>query len=691
MPKSRALIATLLMIGGVEPNPGPPKEEPPTAYPRTVDEAYSKLKELLPDANQRGMVKGKLLDLSDEKVLRIFRDEDDAIKATLSTLAGSGSEEVTPAVKKELDALKLRMRTMEIQRNRRSQTTWAEKDVGELHYNAATIVREIGCLAPVTEKQLKAAVEEVSKKFPGAKAEGVVCRKPPKDRASSAAQKRRRVAGGEAADEDDDDDSTINPEFDLPAGLPGWSLSDLIPEAKEPGLSEEKHMQPRLVTILEAIGTVTNCKMQLVDTHSATKQFQNPIGRPDFSLLASPIIAWAQGVSFFEFKLWDTIAGTFHSFGQQTGRVSNTLSQQPDRTHWVTVGFTMNSVELAVFSRGDLDQLTVQRTTPKPFSIHHTSPGFKLVLRLLASTPAALGYQELRRPGIRTMSTKYTVEKLTQVHRGTAPQGGGSIVYEAVVPEMGKCILKLNQSQLETTLLLILKRKKVTRVVDILAARTINYMGATWYAILLHPYADPVTSEDGLELLAQVTFDVAMAIHGCIEAGVLHRDVTANNMGVHNGRGILFDFSAGKLLPPGTDPADLLPSPTGSVQQITGTPLYAPLSTLCGDPHTESSMLEGLFISVLDRCSDGKLVGRADMDFTDLPRATRARRGSLTGARLGELEHIPVALRSFVQSLHDLFYPMSSESRVLRTYCTNVTSSAVQDVCRRYNENLKDS
>jgi hypothetical protein len=47
----------------------------------------------------------------------------------------AGSEEVLPAVKTlglELNALKVRMRAMEFQKNRRSQTTWAEKDVGEV-------------------------------------------------------------------------------------------------------------------------------------------------------------------------------------------------------------------------------------------------------------------------------------------------------------------------------------------------------------------------------------------------------------------------------------------------------------------------------------------------------------------------------------------------------------------------------
>jgi hypothetical protein len=57
---------------------------------------------------------------------------------------------------------------------------------------------------------------------------------------------------------------------------------------------------------------------------------------------------------------------------------------------------------------------------------------------------------------------------------------------------------------LQTGLLRKLTQEMVPRVVRLLAAREVIFLGAKWYAILLHPYADPVTRENGLQSLAQV-------------------------------------------------------------------------------------------------------------------------------------------------------------------------------------------
>ena len=48
-------------------------------------------------------------------------------------------------------------------------------------------------------------------------------------------------------------------------------------------------------------------------------------------------------------------------------------------------------------------------------------------------------------------------------------------------------------------------------------------------------------------VLHQVVCDVARAIGAAFDRGVLHRDVTPNNIGHLEGRGYLLDFSAGKV------------------------------------------------------------------------------------------------------------------------------------------------
>ena len=50
-----------------------------------------------------------------------------------------------------------------------------------------------------------------------------------------------------------------------------------------------------------------------------------------------------------------------------------------------------------------------------------------------------------------------------------------------------------------------------------------------------------------------------------------------------------------------------LPSPTGTPTAITGTPMFAAVSVLEGGAHSESSMFEGLFYSLLDICRRGQL------------------------------------------------------------------------------------
>eukprot|EP00243_Klebsormidium_subtile_P008496 TRINITY_DN4042_c0_g1_i3.p1 TRINITY_DN4042_c0_g1~~TRINITY_DN4042_c0_g1_i3.p1 ORF type:complete len:102 (-),score=1.90 TRINITY_DN4042_c0_g1_i3:107-412(-) len=101
-------------------------------------------------------------------------------------------------------------------------------------------------------------------------------------------------------------------------------------------------------------------------------------------------------------------------------------------------------------------------------------------------------------------------------------------------------------------------------------------------------------------------------------------------------------------------------------------------------------MLEGLFISMLDRCSGGKLHGRHEMDINNLEKAQFVRRGSMLGPSLKELGHIPGALQSFVRGLHDLFYPFGV-SREVRTYSTNVTMEQVQAVCKIFHPTLLDT
>ncbi len=127
------------------------------------------------------------------------------------------------------------------------------------------------------------------------------------------------------------------------------------------------------------------------------------------------------------------------------------------------------------------------------------------------------------------------------------------------------------------------------------------------------------------------------------------------------------------------------PRSASSLSSITGTVLWAPLSVLEGGQHSESSMLEGLFISSLSISCSEKLAGRHAMRPTQLKNCALLRRGQLTKPELDELPNIAPNLKPLILLLHDLFYPMALPQGFplkARTYNSEVTAQMVQELCK---------
>lgn len=109
--------------------------------------------------------------------------------------------------------------------------------------------------------------------------------------------------------------------------------------------------------------------------------------------------------------------------------------------------------------------------------------------------------------------------------------------------------------------------------------------------------------------------------------------------------------------------------------------MAAPLSVLCGQAHTVSSMLEGLFLSVYNIACDGKLPQhlRGNSKLLDWE---IYRRGSLVSMQLPEEPSIISSLRSLVDELHELFFPRVEGSSI-RWYSKDVTKASFQAACQR--------
>ncbi len=87
----------------------------------------------------------------------------------------------------------------------------------------------------------------------------------------------------------------------------------------------------------------------------------------------------------------------------------------------------------------------------------------------------------------------------------------------------------------------------VPNIVQKYASGELEFGQSSWKAILIKPYGRLLEQRDEPQLYAQSTYDMAVAIEGCAERYVAHRDVTSNNILIHKGRGVMGDFSAAKV------------------------------------------------------------------------------------------------------------------------------------------------
>ena len=115
---------------------------------------------------------------------------------------------------------------------------------------------------------------------------------------------------------------------------------------------------------------------------------------------------------------------------------------------------------------------------------------------------------------------------------------------------------------------------------------------------------------------------------------------------------------------------------------ITGTLRWMPYSALLGWQHTVSSQLEGLFISLVDICCNGKLCTVYEQNVDDY---MAVQLGLFAGERgISRKLSIAPELGALVSELHDLFWPRYQQQGILRSCSMDVTVEQVQQVCKRH-------
>ena len=245
-----------------------------------------------------------------------------------------------------------------------------------------------------------------------------------------------------------------------PPGAPAsLMLADLIRGAGSgDDVKEEPHMQPTVMKVLQAARQAVGKGPILKDTHSRTAGLKQPDAQPGACSLHSPLTAWAQVVVLWEFKVSSKLHDANTMLGQQITRSRHVLDSQPKRKFVVAVSLTMESVELLLVERKALNSVTVFTSGPEWLSFCPESAGFALLVRLLATPEAALGFKELK-CSVKELGP-YSISEAQLLCYGTAPQGHGSLVYQVTASSTEshcEAVLKLHDSDTEVNLCAMLR------------------------------------------------------------------------------------------------------------------------------------------------------------------------------------------------------------------------------------------
>ena len=210
-------------------------------------------------------------------------------------------------------------------------------------------------------------------------------------------------------------------------------------------------MQPVVIDLIQAVMHAVRCDCRLIDTHSSSNQLENPVSRPDCILVSSGDRAqWTQVVSVWEFKIGTGKVETETMYGQQVERCRAVLDSYSERTAVVAVNVTMNTLEVITVEHQPDDDLRLSTTGRQPFSISTNSPGFQLLVQLLSTPKAHLGFATPLVPTIKELNG-HCLELPYLINQGSAHQGCGSWVFQVKLKANGSAILKLSRASLEVS------------------------------------------------------------------------------------------------------------------------------------------------------------------------------------------------------------------------------------------------
>lgn len=229
----------------------------------------------------------------------------------------------------------------------------------------------------------------------------------------------------------------------------GLMQTDIAPHVNRTDFDAAKDMQPALMTVLQAVRqAVVDGPLGplIVDTHS--EGLRQPAAKPDACRLHSTVPAWAQIVVLWKFGVSNAPTDYHKMVAQQIKCSRHVLDKQPLRNLVVMVCLTMETLELLWVERTGQSSIDVSRSGQQLLSFCPQSPGFTLLVQLLATPEGDLGFRLPAEPSIPQLG-QFSISELQLQCYGTAPEGHGSHVYQVTAEgtqRHGSAILKAHDS-----------------------------------------------------------------------------------------------------------------------------------------------------------------------------------------------------------------------------------------------------
>ncbi|CAL8467414.1 g6952 [Coccomyxa elongata] len=396
---------------------------------------------------------------------------------------------------------------------------------------------------------------------------------------------------------------------------PAVSLEQLNVVPAHEKLSEQHHMQLQVFELLLRINMAVEGVLHLADT-DAENGFAGPPAFIGCSGLATRLRAWVQLVLPVEFRLDDMQA----ALGQLIGRFQVAAEQQGRGSSSLSqLGYILHDVPKTVSCISELDP-----------------------------------------PAIVTAS----VDGLLRI-------GSAERVFAAHLPDGSACVVKLSISSREVD---ILRKLAPGHPHSVCLVGSLTAETGTW--VLLSPFAQPLNHHTDTDLIIQVTYDVTTALEFLQSKGVLHGDVSPENIGSVGGRGVLFNFSSSKDTSSPVKERD-------SLSFVTGPPVAASLGRLRGGDAGITDDLESLFLSMYYILIGGKMFGHHFFFSGDIESMCLARTGVMFIPELDKVDIIREARsKAFVVDLFRVFFPINQLGNV--QYRRDVRAEEVKGVCRKH-------